>query len=116
MVTYVHRNLNRGCWSVLERGKLKGYRHRLAMRDVEFRVRPGGHKRAVREERRNVHAFAVGQVSTGIPAGRGTPVRYDIGSGKFVDRKGRHIVGAKRAYFDERGRVSAYRPTYAPIV
>ena len=112
MTIYVHRNLNRKCWSVLDRGKLKGYRHKLTMRDVEFRVRAGGQRRAVREKRRNVHAFAVGRMSTGIPYGKGIKVRYDVRTGRFVDFGGRQILEAKKVYFTDQGQVWAFSPTY----
>lgn len=113
---YVHRNLNRGCWSVLLRGKLQGYRHRMTLRDVEFRVRQGGFARMQREAKRNVHAFAVGQPSRGLPRGKSIAVRYDRDYGKFVDNQGRHVTHASFAAFFPEGSVRAFGPKYDPVV
>ena len=114
--TYVHRNLNRGCWSTLLRGKLQGYRQNITLRDVEFRVRPAGHRRALREGRRNVHAFGVGFPSRGIPSKKPTLVRYNRERGQFVDHDGRHILGAHVARFSDDGLVRIFDPVYAPLV
>lgn len=114
---YVHWNLNRGCWSVLKQGKLQGYRKRLTLRDVEFRVRPGGFARMKREKKRNVHAFAVGQMSRNTLSRRQPiAVRYDRDKGQFVDNQGRHVIGAAAALFFPEGSVRALDPRYAPVV
>lgn len=105
---YVHRNLNRSCWSILDRGKLRGYRNEVTVRDVEFRVRPGGYSRYLREASRNVHAFVVGTISRGIPQGRRTRIRYDLNRGQFVDLKGNAYTHAAAVRMDSNGRVWAY--------
>ena len=112
---YVHRNLNRTCWSVLQRGKLQGYRYNMTLRDVEFRVRPGGHNRAVREGRRNVHAFAVGTPSLGIPNKKASLIRYDVKKGSFVTFQGRAVLGAAFARFGPDNFFRAYGVKYALI-
>lgn len=115
MTVYVHRNLNRGCWSVLKQGKLQGHRHRMTLRDAEFRVRPGGFARMQREGVRNVHAFVVGETSTskGFPKGKHIAVRYDRDKGQFVDNQGRHVAGAGGVMFFPEGSVRAFEPQYA---
>lgn len=112
MRVYVHRNLNRNCWSILQRGKLQGYRKNLTLKDVEFRVRPGGHKRALREGRRNVHAFAVGEVSRGIPRGKPTGVCYNVLRGQFLDMAGRPVFGADFVRFGNGNVLDAYGVSY----
>jgi hypothetical protein len=112
-MVYVHRNLNRSCWSVLKRGKLQGYRHRMTLRDAEFRVRPGGFARMQREGRRNVHAFVVGEPSKGIPTGKHVAVRYDRDKGQFVDNEGTRVVEAAAVMFFPEGSVRAFDPVYA---
>jgi hypothetical protein len=115
--TYVHWNLNRDCWSVLRRGKLQEYRYRLSLRDVEFRVRPGGHRRALREGKRNVHAFAVGELGrSALPKGKTVAIRYDRDKGQFVDNQGRHVTGASIALLFPEGSVRAFQPKYAPVI
>ena len=110
---YVHRNLNRNCWSVLKRGKLQAHRKKLTLRDVEFRVRPGGRARSLREGRRNVHAFAVGTMSNRVPPIKPVLVRYNLKSGKFLDHDGHQIIGAKQVRFGLDGLVCAFSPPYA---
>jgi len=105
---YVHRNLNRSCWSVLLRGKLHSHRQRLALGDVEFRIRPSGHRRALREGKRNVHAFVVGRLARKKPQGKPLRIRYDLGKGQFVTMRGRQVRAAAFVQFDERGRVWAW--------
>jgi len=106
--SYVHRNLNRSCWSVLLRGKLQGYRQNVTLREAEFRVRPGGYARYLREATRNVHAFVVGTPCRGIPKGRRVRIRYDLNYGKFVDAHGKAHEGAAAVRMDSQGRVWAY--------
>ena len=105
---YVHRNLNRTCWSVLLRGKLCGYRREVTLRDVEFRVRPGGYARYLRQATRNVHAFVVGTISRGVPQGKRTRIRYDLDYGKFVDLNGKAYTHARAVRMDKNGQVWGY--------
>jgi len=105
---YVHRNLRHSCWSVLERGRLREYRQEITIRDVEFKVRPGGYSRYLRDSSRNVHAFVVGKIGRGVPQGRGTRIRYDLQRGKFVDLKGNTYSQAEAARMDRQGRVWAF--------
>lgn len=113
MTVYVHRNLHHGGWSILHRGKVIARRNTYVLRDVEFRVRPGGHARAVREGKRNVHAFCVGEPSRGLPVRKPVLVRYDIRRGKFLDHNDQEILGAQKVRFGPEGIVQAFRPTYA---
>jgi len=43
------------------RGKVAGHYESAVLRDVEFRVRPGGRARVLRDGRKNVHAFAIAE-------------------------------------------------------
>ena len=58
----VFKNLKHGCYSIMQGGKLKASARQVRLADVEFRVRESGRQRMVREQRRNVHAFAVGRL------------------------------------------------------
>lgn len=62
---WVYRNLRNGhnatpLYSIMQNGRVIARRHRLLLADVTFRVREGGRQRVLREDRKNVHAFAVG--------------------------------------------------------
>jgi hypothetical protein len=58
---YFYWNLHRNVWSVMVRGKVQRHTHCAQLFRVEFRVRPAGHARVLREGRKNVHAFAVAE-------------------------------------------------------
>ena len=56
---YIYRNLNRGGFSVKYKGLVIANIHQFTADDVEFRVSDASRQRAVREQRRNVHAYMV---------------------------------------------------------
>jgi len=62
---YAHRNLNRHVWSLTRRGIVVAHVPAVVMEDCELRVRPGGRERVLRQQRKNVHAFIVGEVVDG---------------------------------------------------
>ena len=64
---YFYWNLHKKCWSVMIRGKVEQHAAGAQLLDVEFRVRPGGHARVLREGRKNVHAFAVSSRCSTVP-------------------------------------------------
>lgn len=57
---YVYRNLRRDCLSLQQDGLIVGYAEAVILTNVEFRVRESGRQRVLREQRKNVHAFAIG--------------------------------------------------------
>lgn len=119
MRVYAHRNLRKQVWSLTVRGRVVEHADEVVLEDVEFRVRPGGHRRALREGRRNVHAFAIGHRHH-VDAGRelirlaslaGHPVksvRYDLERGAFVDQLDRPISGARIVRLAASGAVYAW--------
>ena len=58
----VFRNWKRGCYNIMQDGRVRASARQVRLRDVEFRVRESGRQRMLRERRRNVHAFAVGRL------------------------------------------------------
>ena len=65
MRSEIYRNLRTGTWSRREDGLVVDHPEVVELRDVEFRVRPGGRDRVRDEERKNVHAFVIGNVLGG---------------------------------------------------
>lgn len=62
----VHRNLHTGGYSVVARegdeyGRVIDHVDTYHLRDVSLDVQPGGRKRVLRDKRKNVHAFVVGE-------------------------------------------------------
>lgn len=55
-------NLHRKCWSVQDAAtrKVIGHATQVLLRDVTFTVSAAGRERVLREQRKNVHAFACG--------------------------------------------------------
>ncbi len=109
----VFKNLKHGCYTIMQDGRVRASAKQVRLLDVEFRVRESGRLRMVREQRRNVHAFAVGQLSDYVHpsesrclewlSGRGVyydPYRYAF----FVDRETSvPVESARVAQFDEQG-------------
>ncbi len=63
----VYRNLNNCRLSIKSRrtkdyGTVIGYADKVHLQDVEFVVQPAGRERVLEEERKNVHAFARGNL------------------------------------------------------
>lgn len=56
----VYYNLNKHTFSVLKNGVLILHADFVKLKDVEFRVRPGGKERVRKEKSKNVHAFVIG--------------------------------------------------------
>jgi hypothetical protein len=113
-IIHVHRNLNAGCWTET----IRGYRIRrdsVVLEDVEFRVRPAGRRRARKDRRRNVHAYAAGAAARPAlcVAGRRERVRYSPFHRLpkfYVTRGGVHkpVTTADYVVFDREGRAWAY--------
>lgn len=58
----VFKNPRRGCYSIMQNGKIKASAKQIRLRDAEFTVRESGRQRMLRENRRNVHAWVVGEL------------------------------------------------------
>ena len=56
----VFKNLKHGCYSIMQAGKLQASARQVRLANVEFRVREAGRQRMLREDKPNIHAFAVG--------------------------------------------------------
>jgi hypothetical protein len=106
---WVYRNLMRsdGAWySVLQRGRVVGHTRQISIAEPTMLVREAGRRRAIREGRKNVHAFVVGRVAPRVDpsADLSVRVRYDMrGAGFFVDPSGCVVTRAAVAVLNERG-------------
>jgi len=80
MKVSVYFNLHKKCWSVRHRGRVISHADRVEILDPRFRVSRAGRERVLREKKKNVHAFVVGElVSFGAPTGdvSGREVTYN---------------------------------------
>ncbi len=109
----VFKNLKHGCYSIMQRGVVKASARQVRLRDVEFRVREAGRQRMLREQRKNVHAFAVGHLVDFVHPGDTRSLEPMTGRGavydpylfaSFVDRDTKvPVTAASFAQFDENG-------------
>jgi hypothetical protein len=124
---WVYRNLKHGrstrlLYSIMQNGKVVARRHRLVLKDVTFKVRESGRQRVLRENRKNVHAFAVGLLvgsCCGIDRnGKDLPVKIGynphdksfmaVVMNKWVKELASPIHSARCVLFNENGMSAAY--------
>jgi|TARA_B110000263_G_scaffold249457_1_gene267118 hypothetical protein len=62
----VYKNLNTdaGLWSVRQGGIVKLHTDYIILRNVKFAVQPAGRAKVLKEQRKNVHAFVRGYLTT----------------------------------------------------
>jgi len=60
----VYRNLHKKCWSIRNKGRVIGHTDALHLTDVTLAVQPAGRAKVLQEKRKNVHAFARGELVT----------------------------------------------------
>ena len=80
MIVDVYRNLHKSCWSVRDArtGRVVAHSYQVRLVDAKFVVQPGGRARAVKEKRRNVHAFVRGEWADWSPkSSRAIRVTYN---------------------------------------
>ena len=77
----VYWNLHKKCWSIQDRttGRVCMHVEAITLADAKFVVRPAGREKVRREGKKNVHAFAVGDVSLrdGLATSSGRRVTYN---------------------------------------
>ena len=62
MKVKVYWNLNKNCWSVQHKGKVVYHLPKVKLINVSFKVSEAGRQRVIKEGRKNVHAFVVGNL------------------------------------------------------
>lgn len=101
--TKVHKNLNRGCWSVARAGERVEHVEATALANVRFVVQPGGLARVRRTGVRAVHAYATGDETTATDVAGLTEVTYNT----FTTRDGKTVTRAALVVFAADGRAYA---------
>ncbi len=59
----VYRNLNNGKLSIQYKGLVIGHADSLMMLNVVFKVNQKGRERVIKEKKKNVHAFVIGDIA-----------------------------------------------------
>lgn len=94
-------NLHKDCFSVMDAktGRVAFHADTVALRDVKANVQAGGRARAVREGKRNVHAFLVGELVDAVAREGGRVVRYNpFRAGFFHGDSGELVEAAAYVY------------------
>lgn len=76
----VYWNLHKKCWSIQHKGKVIGHTNSVLLSDCKLSVSQKGRERVLREKRKNVHAFAAGNLigfSLDCPRGFNTHITYN---------------------------------------
>lgn len=63
MKVKVYRNLHNGLYSIQRLGRVIGHAQRVALTNTTFVVSEAGRQRVIREGKKNVHAFAQGDLA-----------------------------------------------------
>ena len=61
MKVKVYFNLHKKCFSIQHKGKVIGYADAVTLKDCQFKVSESGRQRVLREKRKNVHAYCIGE-------------------------------------------------------
>ncbi len=110
----VFKNLQRGCYTIMQAGRVQASARQIHLAEVEFRVRAAGRERMLREGRKNVHAFAIGLLVDHVHpddprelvAFAGRRVHYDpYRFASFVDSETHAPVSAARLVRFDSGEV-----------
>jgi hypothetical protein len=106
----VHKNLNRGCWTLTRAaGSPVEHANAAALADVRFVVQPGGLARVRKTGVRAVHAYCIGtEVTAPVGLGGLTEVTYNpFRADTFTTRDGRPVRAADLVVFHTDGRAYA---------
>lgn len=112
-VVEVYRNVSMpdGVWySIRQRGVVIGHARCVELLDATFLVMPSGRARALKQKRKNVHAWIRGElISSDKPDGAAydTRVSYRLdGPDKFVDESGGVVRNARLVTIGQKGVVA----------
>lgn len=121
MIVSVYRNLKYGrstppLYSIMHKGRVVARRHRVLLSNARFVVREAGRKRVLKEKRKNVHAFVVGELVDergifGIDAnGKDLPVKVTYNPYKSDCFESNHgcVQRARGVLLNEHGITACY--------
>lgn len=109
----VYKNPRMGCYNIMQGGLVKAVARQIRLRDAEFLVRESGRQLMLRQNRRTIHAYIVGQLVdyahpaddktiSHLPGRSATYNPYQYSS--FVDRETKApLTQANWVQLDEQG-------------
>lgn len=97
----VYRHLRRRVWSIQDprTGLVIGHRPELVLLDVSLVVSEATRQRVIRQQRRTVHAYAVGMISDEPARPGGSYLHYDPFEGPCFTCDGQPVTSAERIEF-----------------
>jgi hypothetical protein len=109
----VFKNPKHDCYNIMQDGRVKASASQIWLKDAEFLVRESGRQRMLRENRKNIHAYVVGQLLDFVHPEDGkimerlegrnatyNPYRFS----SFVDKETElPVMSASMVQLDERG-------------
>lgn len=105
----VYRNLTKGCYSVQDYVKGRGWRvlfhtPSIQLTDVTFKVYETGRQRVIREQQKNVHAYVMGRIADAPVRPCNERVSYNpYKAGHFTDSASQPILEADAAILTPTG-------------
>jgi len=97
----VYFNLHKKVFSVRHKGRVIEHASNVMLRNVTYVVQPAGRARVLREGKKNVHAFARGELIQRLPVVnyQGNLAKYNpYKAATFVDKDGEPLYNSDVAY------------------
>lgn len=67
MTVRVYYNLNKQCWSIQQNGLVIKHLSSCLLTNASFKVYESGRQRVIKERRKNVHAYVIGEIAVENP-------------------------------------------------
>ena len=105
-VCRVYRNLNKNCYSIMQRGKVVAHADTFTLRNANFIVGENGRQRCLSEKRKNVHAYIEGYFGYSRRGNSGDLKKVSYNPyyrGHFFDEEKNPVESAQFAYLKPEG-------------
>lgn len=81
----VYWNYKHRCYSIFQAGAVRASAKTVRLKDAEFRVREGGRQKMIREQRKIIHAYAIGKLVDFVHPDDKHDIESLDGRGAFYD-------------------------------
>jgi len=101
----IYFNLHKKVFSMRHKGKVIAHVCNAMLKDVSFVVQPAGRARVLRDKKKNVHAFARGELIEQVPVDNyvGNVAKYNpYKAATFVDKDDEPLYKSDIAYLELR--------------
>mgnify|MGYP003116630655 FL=1 len=101
----IYFNLHKKVFSMRHKGKVIAHVYNAMLKDVSFVVQPAGRAKVLRDKKKNVHAFARGELIEQVPVDNyvGNVAKYNpYKAATFVDKDDEPLYNSDIAYLELR--------------